>query len=65
MNTPGDAQAETNTREMNTPATNTPEMKSKPLAFAAEAVIGLVIAILLVWVTAAAVSDIPFVYQGL
>ena len=30
-----------------------------------EAVIGLVIAVLLLWVAIAAVSDVPFVYQGL
>lgn len=30
-----------------------------------EALIGLVIAILLLWVAIAAVSDVPFVYQGL
>lgn len=30
-----------------------------------EAVIGLVIAALLLWVAIAAVSDVPFVYQGL
>lgn len=31
----------------------------------AEAVIGLVIAGLLLWVAVAAVTDVPFVYQGL
>ncbi len=30
-----------------------------------EAVLGLVIALLLLWVAIAAVSDVPFVYQGL
>jgi len=30
-----------------------------------ESVIGLVIAVLLLWVAIAAVSDVPFVYQGL
>lgn len=30
-----------------------------------ESLIGLVIALLLLWVAAAAVSDVPFVYQGL
>ena len=30
-----------------------------------EAVIGLVIALLLLWVAIAAVTDVPFVYQGL
>jgi hypothetical protein len=31
----------------------------------AESVIGLVIALLLTWVAIAAVTDVPFVYQGL
>lgn len=31
----------------------------------AEALIGLVIAVLLLWVAIAAVTDVPFVYQGL
>ncbi len=30
-----------------------------------ESVIGLVIALLLMWVAIAAVTDVPFVYQGL
>ena len=30
-----------------------------------EAAIGLVIALLLLWVAVAAVTDVPFVYQGL
>jgi hypothetical protein len=30
-----------------------------------EAVIGLVVAVLLLWVAIAAVTDVPFVYQGL
>jgi hypothetical protein len=30
-----------------------------------ESLIGLVIAVLLLWVAAAAVSEVPFVYQGL
>ena len=30
-----------------------------------EAVIGLAIALLLLWVAIAAVTDVPFVYQGL
>jgi len=30
-----------------------------------EAVIGLLIALLLLWVAIAAVTDVPFVYQGL
>ncbi len=30
-----------------------------------EAIIGLVIALLLLWVAIAAVTDVPFVYQGL
>lgn len=30
-----------------------------------EAVIGLLIAVLLLWVAIAAVTDVPFVYQGL
>lgn len=30
-----------------------------------ESVIGLVIALLLLWVAVAAVTDVPFVYQGL
>lgn len=33
--------------------------------YIAEAVIGFVIAALLLWVAVAAVSDVPFVYQGL
>ena len=33
--------------------------------YAIEAVIGLVIALLLLWVAIAAVTDVPFVYQGL
>jgi hypothetical protein len=32
---------------------------------AAESVIGLVIALLLLWVAIASATDIPFVYQGL
>lgn len=40
-------------------------MKPKIGTHLAEALIGLVIAVLLVWVAAAAVSDVPFVYQGL
>ena len=31
----------------------------------AEAAVGLVIAILLLWVSVAAVTEVPFVYQGL
>jgi hypothetical protein len=31
----------------------------------AESLIGLVIALLLMWVAIAAVTDVPFVYQGL
>ncbi|MEL6890570.1 MAG: hypothetical protein AAFP84_03160 [Actinomycetota bacterium] len=31
----------------------------------AESAIGLVIALLLLWVAVAAVTDVPFVYQGL
>lgn len=30
-----------------------------------ESVIGFVIAVLLVWTAVAAVTDVPFVYQGL
>jgi hypothetical protein len=30
-----------------------------------ESLIGLVIALILTWVTIAAVTDVPFVYQGL
>ncbi len=30
-----------------------------------EAIIGLVIALLLLWVAIVAVTDVPFVYQGL
>lgn len=33
--------------------------------YVVEALIGLVIAALLLWVAIAAVSDVPFVYQGL
>ncbi len=33
--------------------------------YAVEAAIGFVIAVLLLWVAVAAVSDVPFVYQGL
>lgn len=33
--------------------------------YAVEAAIGLVIALLLLWVALAAVTDVPFVYQGL
>ncbi len=33
--------------------------------YVVEALIGLVVAILLLWVAIAAVSDVPFVYQGL
>jgi hypothetical protein len=32
---------------------------------AVESVIGLLIALLLLWVAIAAVTDVPFVYQGL
>lgn len=39
--------------------------RRKLAGYAAEAVIGLVIALLLLWVAVAAVSDVPFVYQGL
>ena len=39
------------------------ELLVKPYVF--EAVIGFVIAVLLLWVAIAAVSDVPFVYQGL
>lgn len=31
----------------------------------AEAIVGLVIALILLWVAVAAVTDVPFVYQGL
>jgi hypothetical protein len=34
-------------------------------AFAVEAVIGLAIALLLMWVAIASTTDVPFVYQGL
>ncbi len=34
-------------------------------SYVVEALIGLVIAILLLWVALAAVTDVPFVYQGL
>lgn len=34
-------------------------------SYAIEAAIGLVIALLLLWVAVAAVTDVPFVYQGL
>jgi len=34
-------------------------------SYLAESVIGLLIAALLVWVAIAAVTEIPFVYQGL
>jgi hypothetical protein len=38
----------------------------KPLKpYLVEATIGLVIALLLLWVAVAAVTDVPFVYQGL
>ncbi len=33
--------------------------------YVSEAAIGLLIALLLLWVAIAAVSDVPFVYQGL
>jgi hypothetical protein len=40
-------------------------MKAPIRTHLAEAVVGLVIALLLLWVAIAAVSDVPFVYQGL
>jgi hypothetical protein len=40
-------------------------MKARISTHLVEATIGLVIALLLLWVTIAAVSDVPFVYQGL
>jgi hypothetical protein len=36
-----------------------------PSPYIVEAVLGLVIALLLLWVAIAAVTDVPFVYQGL
>jgi hypothetical protein len=33
--------------------------------YVAEAALGLLIALLLLWVAIAAVTDVPFVYQGL
>lgn len=40
-------------------------MKSPIRTHLAEAVVGLAVALLLLWVAIAAVSDVPFVYQGL
>ena len=40
-------------------------VKSPIRTHLAEAAVGLVIALLLLWVAVAAVSDVPFVYQGL
>lgn len=40
-------------------------VKSPIRTHLAEAAVGLVIALLLLWVAIAAVSDVPFVYQGL
>jgi len=40
-------------------------MKVRPKTYVAEAVVGLIIALLLTWVAIAAVTDVPFVYQGL
>ena len=37
----------------------------KPTTHLAEAAVGLVVAILLLWVAVAAVTEVPFVYQGL
>jgi hypothetical protein len=37
----------------------------KPTLHLAEALVGLVIAVLLLWVAIAAVTEVPFVYQGL
>jgi hypothetical protein len=36
-----------------------------PRPYVVEAVVGLVISLLLLWVAIAAVTDVPFVYQGL
>lgn len=40
-------------------------MKPPVKRHVAEAAVGLVIALLLLWVAIAAVSEVPFVYQGL
>lgn len=40
-------------------------MNRDPRPFLYEALLGLVIAVLLLWVAIAAVTDVPFVYQGL
>ncbi len=40
-------------------------VKSPIRTHLAEAAVGLAIALLLLWVAIAAVSDVPFVYQGL
>ena len=40
-------------------------MKRELRPYVVEAVLGLVIALLLLWVAIAAVTDVPFVYQGL
>ncbi len=41
------------------------QVKSPIRTHLAEAAVGLTIALLLLWVAIAAVSDVPFVYQGL
>ncbi len=40
-------------------------MKTPARTHLVEAAVGLAIALLLLWVAVAAVSDVPFVYQGL
>jgi hypothetical protein len=40
-------------------------MKAPIRTHLAESLVGLAIALLLLWVAVAAVSDVPFVYQGL
>lgn len=40
-------------------------MSRDPSPYIVETALGLVIALLLLWVAVAAVTDVPFVYQGL
>lgn len=39
--------------------------RRRRIGYVIEAAIGLAIALLLLWVAVAAVTDVPFVYQGL
>lgn len=64
MNSPRTTGAETTGAETTgaePAATERPRIKQ----FVIEALVGLAIALLLLWVAIAAVTDVPFVYQGL